>query len=67
MLGEVSGELEAIVDGLAAKVGAPVAQRDFARWTMSPPRNGSWEAEIALLKEFLRKRATWITNELQRW
>ncbi len=56
--------LERIVDGLAAEVGE-AADRNFRRWTWSPPLENSHASEIALLKNFLRRRVTWIKSRLE--
>jgi hypothetical protein len=62
--GEFSaGNLDRIVDGMAAEVGG-AADRNFRRWTQFPPRDGSHAAEIALLKDFLRRRVSWIKTQL---
>jgi hypothetical protein len=62
--GEFSaGNLERIVDAMAAEVGA-AAGRNFERWTQTPPRDGSYAAEIALLKNFLQRRVAWIEIQL---
>jgi hypothetical protein len=55
--------LDRIVDGLASQVG-DAADRNFRRWTQSPPRDNSHAAEIALLKDFLRRRVAWIKTQL---
>jgi hypothetical protein len=59
-------ELTRAVDTLVSQVGA-AADRNFARWPDSPPRNGSYQAEVTLLKDFLHKRAAWIRDQLTRW
>ncbi|HEY8945409.1 MAG TPA: CotH kinase family protein [Polyangiaceae bacterium] len=59
-------QLDQVVDSLAGQVGA-AAQRNFARWPDSPPRNGSHQAEVTLLKDFLRRRVTWVRAELAKW
>jgi hypothetical protein len=62
--GEFSaGNLERIVDAMAAQVG-DAAGRNFARWTQSPPQDNSYAAEIAQLKDFLRRRVAWIKTQL---
>jgi hypothetical protein len=62
--GEFSPDnLDRIIDGLASAVGAAAA-RNFERWTDTPPRNGMHAAEIALLKDFLRRRGNWIKVQL---
>ena len=55
--------LDGIVDRLVAEVG-DAADRNFQRWPQSPPRDNSHAAEIALLKDFLRRRVAWIRTEL---
>ena len=56
--------LDRIVDGLAADAG-PAAARNFQRWVTSPPLENSHAAEIALLKDFLRRRVTWLKTRLE--
>ena len=59
--GELSPDkLNRIIDGLVANVGAQAAKRDFARWTASQPRNGSWESENRALEKLSPERASWI-------
>jgi hypothetical protein len=55
--------LDRIVDGLVAEVG-DAAERNFRRWTWSPPLGNSHAAEIAQLKDFLRRRVAWIAAQL---
>jgi hypothetical protein len=55
--------LDRIVDGMAAEVG-DAAGRNFRRWPQSPPIDNSHAAEIALLKDFLRRRVAWISTQL---
>jgi hypothetical protein len=55
--------LDRIVDGIASQVG-DAADRNFRRWTQFPPRDNSHTAEVALLKEFLRRRVAWIKAQL---
>jgi hypothetical protein len=62
--GEFSADnLDRIVDGMASEVG-DAAGRNFRRWTQLPPRDNSYAAEIALLKDFLRRRVAWIKAQL---
>ena len=62
--GEFSADnLDRIVDGMASEVG-DAADRNFRRWTQFPPRDNSHAAEIALLKDFLRRRVAWIKAQL---
>jgi hypothetical protein len=55
--------LNRMVDGMAAEVGG-AADRNFRRWTQFPPRDNSHGAEIAMLKDFIRRRVAWIKSEL---
>jgi hypothetical protein len=62
--GEFSADnLDRIVDGMASEVG-DAAGRNFRRWPQFPPRDNSHAAEIALLKDFLRRRVAWIKAQL---
>jgi hypothetical protein len=62
--GEFSADtLGRVVDAMAAEVG-DAADRNFRRWPQSPPLDNSHAAEIALLKDFLRRRVAWIKSEL---
>jgi hypothetical protein len=64
LTGELSADsLDRIVGGLAAQVG-DAAGRNFRRWPESPPIDNSHAAEIALLKDFLRRRVAWIQTQL---
>jgi hypothetical protein len=56
--------LDRIVDGMAAEAG-DAADRNFGRWTQYPPLGDSHAAEIALLKDFLRRRVAWIKTQLE--
>jgi len=56
--------LDRIVDGMASEVG-DAAERNFRRWTEFPPQDNSHAAEIALLKEFLRRRVAWLKTQLE--
>jgi hypothetical protein len=55
--------LDRVVDGMASEVG-DAAERNFRRWVQFPPRENSHAAEIALLKDFLRRRVAWIKTQL---
>src|SRR5687767_12454458 len=55
--------LDRIVDRMASEVG-DAADRNFRRWIQFPPQDNSHAAEIALLKDFLRRRVAWIKTEL---
>ena len=48
---------------MASEVG-DAAGRNFRRWPQTPPRDNSYAAEIALLKDFLRRRVAWIKTQL---
>ena len=62
--GEFSADnLDRIVDRMASEVG-DAADRNFRRWTQFQPRDNSHAAEIALLKDFLRRRVAWIKSQL---
>jgi hypothetical protein len=62
--GEFSADnLDRIVDRMASEVG-DAAGRNFQRWPQFPPRDNSHAAEIALLKDFLRRRVAWIKTQL---
>lgn len=62
--GEFSADnLDRLVDATASEVG-DAADRNFRRWTQAPPRDNSHAAEIALLKDFLRRRVAWIKMQL---
>jgi hypothetical protein len=62
--GEFSPDtLDRIVDRMAADVGA-AAERNFDRWTQFPPQDNSYPQEIAVLKNFLHRRVTWIRTQL---
>ena len=61
--GEFSADnLDRIVDGMASEVGA-AADRNFRRWSQFPPLD-NYAAEIAQLKDFLRRRVAWIKTQL---
>ena len=63
--GEFSADnLDRIVDGMASEVG-DAAGRNFRRWPQFPPRDNSHAAEIALLRDFLRRRVAWIKAQLE--
>jgi hypothetical protein len=63
--GEFSADnLDRIVDGLASEV-RDAADRNFQRWPQFQPQDNSYTAEIALLKDFLRRRVAWIKTQLE--
>lgn len=56
-----TANLNALIDSLAAQVGAAAAARDAARWIDNAPRfTGGWSGEIANMKSWLARRAGWI-------
>ena len=62
--GEFSPDnLDRIVDGFASQVGS-AAERNFRRWPQFPPQDDSHGAEIALMKDFLRRRVAWLGTRL---
>jgi hypothetical protein len=62
--GEFSADnLDRIVDRMASQVGA-AADRNFRRWPQTPPLDNAYSSEIALLKDFLRRRVAWIKTQL---
>jgi hypothetical protein len=58
-----AGNLDRMVDRMASEVG-DAADRNFRVWTQYPAQDGSHAAEIALLKDFLRRRVSWIKTQL---
>jgi hypothetical protein len=56
--------LDRLVDGMASQVGG-AAERNFRRWPQTPPLDNSHAAEIAVLKDFLRRRVAWAGNQLE--
>ena len=61
--GHLADDLDRVVDRMAVQVG-DAADRDFRRWPQFPPRDNSYGAEIALLKDFLHRRVAWIKSQL---
>ena len=62
--GELSPDnLARIIDAMVAEIG-DAANRNFRRWTETPPQDDSYAAEIGLMKDFLRRRSAWITIQL---
>jgi hypothetical protein len=62
--GEFSPDnLDRVVDAIASEVG-DAASRNFRRWPQTPPRDNSHAAEVALLKDFHRRRVAWIKMQL---
>ena len=62
--GELSADsLDRIVDGIVARVG-DAADRNLLRWPAFATQDNSHAAEIAVLKDFLRRRVAWIKAQL---
>jgi hypothetical protein len=62
--GELSADnLDRIVDGMVTRMG-DAADRNLRRWPQFASQTDSHAAEIALLKDFLRRRVAWITLQL---
>ena len=53
------------IDGFAEEL-SEAAVRNFARWTATPPRGGSYQGEITILKNWLQSRANWIDGRFTR-
>lgn len=51
--------VDGIIDEMAAEL-AEAAPRNFARWPDYPPRGGSYDAEVELLRTWLFDRHAWI-------
>ena len=67
---ESSEDVHCVATGVRDHSGAMVAEigdaanRNFRRWTETPPQDDSYAAEIALMKDFLRRRSAWIKIQL---
>ena len=62
--GELStAAIHAHVDAMAAEIGQ-AADRNAQRWPQVPPRDGSFDAEIQNLKQWLAARVAWIGENL---
>jgi hypothetical protein len=67
LAGELSADvLEGFVDSLSSQL-SEAAPRNFERWSEYPPSGGNHAGEIAILKDFLQRRAAWIQTELETW
>jgi hypothetical protein len=67
LAGELSADvLEGLVDSLSTQL-SEAAPRNFERWSDYPPADGNHAGELAILKEFLQRRAAWIQTELEAW
>lgn len=53
------------IDGMGAEC-AEAAERNFDRWGSVPPRNGSYQAELNFLKDWLERRILWIDSQFPR-
>ena len=53
------------IDSMGAEV-SEAAERNFDRWTGVPPRNGSHQAELDHLKNWLERRILWIDSQFPR-
>ena len=62
--GEFSADsLDRTIDATASQLG-DAAERNFRRWPQFPPQDNSHAAEIALMKDFLRRRVAWLKTQL---
>lgn len=53
--------INALIDGYEAPL-APIADRNFARYPETRPRDGSYAAEVEHLRTWIRQRHQWITS-----
>jgi hypothetical protein len=53
--------MNAVIDSMAAEL-AEAAPRNYERWSGYPPRDGGFDGEIALLKEWMEERHEWISG-----
>ncbi len=53
--------LHAIVDQMAEEIAEP-AERNFEAWSDYPPRGGSFQGEVDILKLWLERRHNWISG-----
>ena len=51
--------IQSIIDEMEEEL-AEAAPRNYARWSEYPPRGGSFESEIALLRDWLDERHAWM-------
>ncbi len=66
-------QLNAMIDGMALELqgggqkekqnGSSPAQRNFSKWPETQPRGGSHQAEIQILKDWLKLRLQWIDSQ----
>jgi hypothetical protein len=54
-----------MVDGFVAQIGEAQV-RNFERWGDFRP-DGSYDNEVAIVKDFLRRRVEWLANDLRSW
>lgn len=65
-LGQFSTEnLNNIIDGMAEEI-REAADRNYAKWTIYPPRYGGFQGEIDHMKDWLATRASWIDRQFVR-
>jgi hypothetical protein len=51
--------VDEVIDEMAAEL-SEAAPRNFQRWNENPPRNGGFDGEVAILKDWLAQRHDWI-------
>jgi hypothetical protein len=51
--------VDEVIDEMAAEL-SEAAPRNFQRWNENPPRDGGFDGEVALLKDWLAQRHDWI-------
>lgn len=56
--------MHGIIDGFASEL-AESAVRNFERWPETEPRDGSFEGEVGILKQWLAARHAWIRSCLE--
>jgi len=57
--------IHGIIDRMADEI-REAADRNYARWTMYPPRFGGFQGEIDHMKDWLETRANWIDGQFVR-
>ena len=56
-----SKSVNAMIDAMQSEI-SEAAERNFEQWSDYPPRGGSLETEVALLKTWLTQRNNWMKN-----
>ena len=56
--------IHGVIDEMASEL-AEAAPRNFEQWPAYPPRGGSFESEIQLLKDWVTQRHAWATACLE--